>query len=71
MDRTDLENDAKLLDEELQRRIENYYTVCKPGKEESPIQPLTLRRLMPAIIISILLTIYVIIGMVAFPTLYP
>ncbi len=65
MDSTD-----KTFDEELERRLDIYYDY-KPGSPECPIKPLTLKGLMPAIIIAVLLTLYQIYGMIGFSSLYP
>jgi hypothetical protein len=58
------------FDEELERRLDTYYD-SKPGSEECPIKPLTIKGLMPAIIVAILLTLYLLYGMIGFSSLYP
>lgn len=71
MAKTERKDTRQIMDEELQRRLEIYYAECKPGSKYSPIKPMTLKGLLPAIVISAILTIYLIVGMVAFPALYP
>ena len=56
---------------ELQRRLDCYNAECKPGGADSPIKPMTFKQFLPALIISIILTVYLIAAMVAFPAFYP
>ena len=67
----DKKDPRQIMEEELQRRLECYCSECKPGSEYSPIKPMGFKQFLPALIISIILTIYLIVGMVAFPALYP
>ena len=60
-----------VMDSELQRRLDCYHVECKPGSEDSPIKPMTFKGFLPALIISIILTVYLIAAMVAFPAFYP
>ena len=67
----DKKDARQIMDEELQRRLECYCSECKPGSEYGPIKPMGFKQFLPALVISIILTIYLIVGMVAFPALYP
>jgi hypothetical protein len=51
----------EVLDAELNRRLEEYGKVCRTGCEDCLVPPLTLRQYMPAVIISIVLTVLIIV----------
>ena len=65
------QNARSVMDSELQRRLGCYHAECKPGSKNSPIKPMTFKDFIPALIISIILTVYLIAAMVAFPAFYP
>jgi len=68
---TEHKDTRQLMDEELQTRLQRYDAEVKPGSKDSPIKPMTFKHFLPALICSIILTIFLIIGMVAFSALYP
>lgn len=72
MSETKPESTRQIMDSELQRRLDIYNKECKPGSEDSPIKPMTFKQFLPALIISIIFTLYVVFGMlVVFPASYP
>jgi len=70
MENNQVENQEQIFEDELQRRLEIYYDF-KPGTDECPITPLTTKGLIPAIVVSAVLTIYLIAAMVGFQAFYP
>jgi hypothetical protein len=51
----------EVLDAELNRRLDEYGKVCRTGSKDCLVPPLTLRQYMPAVVISIVLTVLIIV----------
>jgi len=62
--------DRDAFQAELERRLDMYYDI-RPGQEDGEIPPMKLKHFLPAIIISIVLTVYLIAAMIGFGAFYP
>ena len=51
------EIDKHVLDAELGRRLEEYVDIVRPGHPDSRVPPLTAMQYLPAVVISIGLTV--------------
>lgn len=56
------------IDAELEKRLEEYVDTVRPGERDSAIPPLTFAQYLPAIVVSIVLTVAVIlVGIFYYP----
>ncbi len=49
------------MDAELEKRLEEYVDTVRPGQSDSAVPPLTFAQFLPAIVVSIVLTVAVIL----------
>jgi|GEM_PF-3687155 hypothetical protein len=49
------------LDTELERRLDEYVDIVKPGSPDSLIPPMTFAQYLPAVVVSVILTILAVV----------